>query len=114
MIHPDNGKYSGIFQGIRLLREKYELSNWEERIINKLEMKMENIPEPKELDDWNTKRWISWFKNTANEIINSCYDIIPIFEQRGIQVNVRKERKITNVVYEDDYQILQLNRDKIA
>lgn len=114
LLHPDNGKPSGILQAINYLEEECVLETWQHAVIDEVRDALEALDAPDILDDCESFRLISWFKPGAQQFIDACYRLIPIYEQHNQTVHIRRARSLDRIHYEDDYQVLQLDRRKLG
>ena len=110
LIHEDTKKPCGIFQGLRILENRYFLEDWEVLICDEFRETFEILDAPSKISDYDSKRWISWFYGTSKTLINECYKIFQIYESRGIIITIRKETDLMNIVYRDKYQVFQIDK----
>lgn len=55
---------------------------------------------------------ISWYKDTSKEHLKNMYNLIPIFENYGLQVDVIKKENPGYKVFEDEYQVVTIPHGK--
>jgi len=63
---------------------------------------------------WQESNWIpdavSWFKDSAQEYISKMYDIVAMLDEHGIPVRILKTEKLASILYEDDYQVVAVEK----
>ena len=113
LIHPDSRKPAGILQAINYLEEECVVEKWQDEVINEVRDVMVELDAPDILNDLDSFRLLSWFKPEAKKFIDACHELMSIFEMHNIVVYVRREKSLESIVYEDDYQVLVLDRAKV-
>ena len=108
--HTDSGRNMGLFMAMQELREKNELYDYEEDLVNELhhwfDIYLEAPPvQSSESNYYNTPMAISWFKSSAKKHISKMREFGYILEAHGIYVDEIKTERPGKVLYEDSYQI---------
>jgi hypothetical protein len=98
---------TGIITEARYLRDNAELTSEEVAHLEELYAWFEDqLPVP----PFSTSRWprdvVAWFKDDAHEPVRRMWDIAALLEDHGVRVRLLKSRNPGRVVYEDDYQVV--------
>jgi hypothetical protein len=98
---------TGIITEARYLRDDAELTSEEAARLEELYKWVEDhLPVP----PFSTSRWpsdvVAWFKDDAREPVRRMWDIVALLEGHGVHVRLLKSRNPGRVVYEDDFQIV--------
>jgi hypothetical protein len=101
----------GPFTEAEHLHKKGVLYDYEEREVKEIfEWFNNKLPRP----PWSSSDWscdaISWFKDTAQSFVSRMYDIVAILQEHGIQVRVIKTDTLFKVLYEDEYQVIAVDK----
>ncbi|MBN1696005.1 MAG: hypothetical protein JW881_00705 [Spirochaetales bacterium] len=102
---------NGVFSSARILKDKGKLYPYEEAFVEELfEWFNRKLPCP----PFSSTNWpdnaVSWFKDTALEYISKLREIIALIEEKGVSVRTIKTSDPGKIVYEDDFQIVAVNR----
>ena len=102
----DNAQ-TGIVTELRILQESGEIPSYEEEHIDEIfEWMNEAFPVP----PFEEKQWhpdsISWFKDSAQELIHKFRSIIAILEQYDRPVRMITTDQPGIILYEDEFQIV--------
>lgn len=98
---------TGIVTEARLLRDDGLLSAEEDaRLDDSYDWFNANIPVP----PFSSSTWppevVAWFKHDAREAIGRMWDLVAILEDHGRQVRLLSSRNPGRVLYEDDFQVV--------
>lgn len=109
----DERTQTGIVAELRLLKESGELPQYEIDHIDEIfEWMNQNQSFP--VPPYSEKNWhkdaISWFKDSAQELISEFRTIISILEQYDRPVRMIITEKPGMILYEDDVQIVAQSR----
>lgn len=101
----------GPFTEAERLREEGLLAPYEEELVIAVFDKFnQELPCP----PWLSSDWpydsISWFKVSAQKFVSEMYNLVAILEERGIQVRVLKSQSLFKVFYEDEFQVVALDK----
>jgi len=97
----------GVVTELRMLRDSGEVADYEIDHINELfEWFNEGLPcPPFEKSDWSPDA-ISWFKESAQEIISRFREMIVLLELHGRPVRMITPMDPGAILYEDDWQVV--------
>ncbi|CAM3814626.1 hypothetical protein VIAQ111709_13925 [Vibrio aquimaris] len=101
----------GPFTEVEYLREQGLLAPYEEDIVSDIFAKFnQELPCP----PWSSSHWpddaISWFKVTAQYFVSEMYNLVALLNEHGIQVRVLKCDKLFKIFYEDEFQVVALDK----
>ncbi|QUM84627.1 hypothetical protein [Moritella sp. 28] len=107
----DPREMHGPFTEVEHLREEGLLAPYEEELVVAIFEKFNHeLPCP----PWTSRNWpedaISWFKVTAQIFVSQMYNLITILKEHGIQVRVLKCQRLFKVFYEDEFQVVALDK----
>lgn len=104
--HTDPQRCTGVVASLRILRDEGLLADYHEEFANEVfDMLNNRLPCP----PFSKKNWtgcVSWFKDTAKEMIDMFRDIIAILEEHDHEVRTLVTDKPGMIVYEDDFQVV--------
>ena len=103
---------TGVIVELRLLRDSGDLPDYESKRVEEIfDWLNENLPCP----PFQEKNWsrdaISWFKDSAQDMIRVFREIIVMLEEYGRPVRTITTRKPGMILYEDDYQVVAQSRE---
>ncbi|MFN0277085.1 MAG: hypothetical protein ACKVRN_00645 [Pyrinomonadaceae bacterium] len=85
--------------------------------INLLEEMFDWLNEHLPCPPFKTSNWpkdaVSWFKPNAGEPIKKLWEIAALLKEHDVPVRVLKSKMPGRSVYEDDYQIVVLEKKKL-
>lgn len=103
---------TGVVTELRMLRDSGGLEDYEVGYINELfEWINEELPCPPFRESGWSKDAISWFKDSAQDLISKLRDMIAILEIHGRPVRMITTRMPGQILYEDAYQVVAQSRD---
>ena len=102
---------TGIVVELRLLKESGDLPDYEVEHVDEIfEWMNEAFPcPPFQENDWHPDA-ISWFKDSAQDLIREFRDAIAILEQYGRPVRMLTTEQPGMILYEDEFQIVAQSR----
>lgn len=104
--HRDKQRCTGVIASLRILRDEGILSGYHEEFANEVFDSLNNkLPCPP-FSKNNWKGCVSWFKDTAREMIDMFRDIVAILEEHDHEVKMLTTDKPGMIVYEDAYQVV--------
>lgn len=108
---------TGVFQALGYLIRSEQVFDYDHARLKEIQAWFNReLERPKRFNKHSSKNKgdvaISWFKDSATEHLKNMYDLIPIFENYEIQVELIKKENPGYKVYEDDFQIVTLPHGK--
>ena len=105
---------TGIIAESRLLRDKDVLTDYEcENLENIYEWFNNNLPCP----PFDTAGWprdaVSWFKDSAKDPIKKMRELSVLLDSHGLLVRTLRSERPGKVLYEDEYQIVVMERERL-
>ncbi len=105
---------TGLITEARLLRDKDLLTNYERAQLEDIyEWFNNNLPCP----PYSSSRWsrqaVSWFKDTAKEPIQQMRELSVLLESHGLLVRTLRSKNPGKVLYEDEYQVVVIERERL-
>lgn len=105
--------YLGIFQIAFELRDSLRIEkHFETELVSNIEWLKKHLKSPKELNEEEHFRAISWFHPRAVEPIQRIRKIKAIREEYGYIIDTLKTKDPGVVIYEDGWQIVAKPRKK--
>ena len=118
-INERDKQSTGVFQALGYLVRSNQTFDYHKEQLEEIRLWFnKNLEIPDKFHKSSNKHAnniaLSWFKHTATEHLQRMYDLIPIYENYGIQVEVIKIEKPGYIIYEDEYQVatLPFNKDR--
>jgi hypothetical protein len=110
----DHRKLTGIITEAQSLKENGELSAYGVEYLEELfEWLNTNLPRP----PFSTSNWskdtVCWFKPTAIEPIKRMWEIANLLKEHGKNVQVLKSNMPGRSLYEDEYQLVIIERKQL-
>lgn len=104
---------TGVFQAMGYLLHSVDMFQYDKQRLEEIRSWFtRNLDKPKRFNKHSNKNKpniaISWFKDSANYHVTMMYDLIPIFDNYGIQIELIKRENPGYIVYEDDYQVVTI------
>ena len=101
----------GLFTEVQHLKKEGVLALHEEELAESVFEKFNNeLPCP----PWSTSNWpsdaISWFKTKDQKFISEMYVLIDLLREHEIQVRVLKSDNLFKIFYEDEFQVIALDK----
>ena len=108
----DSKQKQGLITIAYDLRDEGEFDQFEldsvNRIINWFK---DNLKVPPLLERQDSNRCIAWFKSEAEEPLKQIWELYYLLQNKGVAVEVLKEKNIGDIRYEDEWQVIaQPNR----
>ena len=105
---------TGLVAESRLLRDKGVLTDYEcENLENIYEWFNTNLPcPPFDSAGWSRDA-VSWFKDSAKDPIKKIRELSVVLESHGLLVRTLRSEKPGKVLYEDEYQIVVMERERL-
>jgi hypothetical protein len=105
---------TGIITEARLLRDRGQLALYEETVLeNAYAWLNAHLPCP----PFSTSGWgseaVSWFKDVAGPSIKKMWDVVALLEEHDITVRLLRSKNPGKILYEDNFQIVVLERKKL-
>ena len=96
------------------MRDDFVFETWHDVEIREIiDFYNENLPVPRVLEDYESRRALSWFKELAVDFVQKMWRLAEILKEYGVQVNVVRARYPKLVLYSDDYQVVTHERNVI-
>lgn len=103
---------TGVVTELRMLRDDGGLADYEVAHINELfEWINGELPCPPFAESKWSEDAISWFKDSAQELISKIRDMIAILEIHGRPVRMIVTKTPGRILYEDPYQVVAHSTD---
>lgn len=104
---------TGVFQAMGYLLHSVDMFQYDKQRLEEIRAWFNrNLEKPKRFNKHSNKNKsdiaISWFKDSAVYHITSMYDMVPIFDNYGIQIELIKRENPGYIIYEDDYQVVTI------
>jgi len=112
-----NERKTGVFQALGHLIRLEETYEYDRQRLHEIrEWFNQELERPKRFNKHSNKNKqnvaISWFKDTAFLHLEKMYDLVPIFENYNLQIEVIKKERPGYKVFEDKYQIVTIPHGK--
>jgi hypothetical protein len=103
-MHQESHTAEGVFAAAYSLMESGVLKSDERNQLREILIWFnKNLPYPPK--NFSANRAIFWFKSGANESIGKIWDLVHLLRLHEYHVEVHKCRRLSNICYEDKYQI---------
>jgi len=103
---PTTGQPVGVFAAMHHLKRAGRLTVEEEALFTTINNWFKQcLPNPPFYQDGNSIGAVTWFKETALDMMRELEPLIAILRKYGVQVSVAEHQEPGRVIYEDDYQV---------
>jgi len=107
--------YLGIFQIAYELRDSELLeTHYEVELLKNIKWLKTHLKSPKELNQAENFRALSWFNSRATEPLKRIRAIKLILEEYGYIIDILKTNQPGNIIYEDGWQVVAKPLKKIC
>ena len=98
---------TGIVTEARLLRERGDLSVYEEELLEETYAWLNSyLPCPPFATSGWSRDAVTWFKHSALESIKKMRILADLLEQHGAPVRMLRSKNPVKILYEDEYQVV--------
>jgi len=111
-----SGVADGVFEAIREVESSLRAGHADHERLRELDQWFdEHLPSPARRRVSKSKsiysygrnaRGIAWLKDTATECISRMRELVAILEKHGHRVEMIREDRVGQVVYEDEFQVV--------
>ncbi|MDD9939356.1 MAG: GNAT family N-acetyltransferase [Myxococcales bacterium] len=100
------GKPVGVFGACHHLRRAGRLSLEDDRLFSDVDRWFkDNLPEPPFYADGNSLKAITWFKDSATEMLARTGPLTDILRRYGVEYDLVESRSVGHIIYEDAWQV---------
>lgn len=108
---------TGVFQALGYLIRSEQVFEYDRQRLKEIrEWFNKELDRPKRFNKHSNKNKanvaISWFKDSANQHLKNMYDLVPIFDNYGIRIEIIKKENPGYKVFEDSFQIVTIPHGK--
>ena len=105
---------TGVITEVRFLRDRDQLTAEEvDRLEDAYAWFNEHVPVP----PFSAAGWprdvVSWFKDGASDAIGRMWDLVALLREHGAQVRLLRSTNPGRVVYEDDFQVVVVEWNRL-
>jgi len=116
-INEWNENQTGVFQALgHLIRSDHTFEYDKQKLEEIRAWFNNNLEKPDRFNKHSNKNKsniaISWFKDTSNLHVKKMYDLIPIFENYNILIQVIKKENPGYKIFEDEFQVVTIPHGK--
>ena len=102
-VDEGSGRPSGFFVVLQQMNDDFVFESWHDVEVREIiDFYNENLPVSNILEDYENRRALSWFKESAVDYGQKMWRLAEILKEYGVHVHVIRARYPRFVLYSDD------------